>query len=128
MTFGGHPPVPVPLTQARIAEAFSRHDFDVALPFLAADVTWSLVGGKRIRGREEVVEWCRASAEYLAPESTRFLDLRVLTGEGWVVVESAAEYAEGAGERSRIAACDVYRFEGGAIAGITSYNIELPRE
>jgi len=42
------------LTTEKIARAFSSHRFDVALPHLADDVVWTLVGNKPLLGRKKV--------------------------------------------------------------------------
>src|SRR5690348_14449573 len=77
----------------RIAEAFSRHDFTAASPSLAEDVEWDLVGDRRVTGRAAVVATCAESAAHLATVTTTFERFRVLSGPGFAVVDSVAEYA-----------------------------------
>ena len=113
------------LTQEQVAEAFSRHDFAAAYDHLAEDVRWSLVGAEQCEGREAVVEWCERSVDYLATVTTRFSKFRVVSGGDHVVVDSTAEYTAEGEQPSVVASCDIYRFAGGRVAEITSYNIEL---
>lgn len=113
------------LTHDLVAEAFSRHDFTAVYDHLAEDVQWSLVGGEQCEGREAVVEWCERSAGYLATVSTRFSKFRLLSAGDHVVVDSTAEYTAKGEEPSVVASCDIYRFAGGKVAEVTSYNIEL---
>lgn len=112
----------------RIAEAFSRHDFAVAYPYLAEDVEWDLVGDRRVTGRDAVIATCIGSTEYLATVTTSFERFRVLSGPDFAVVDSVAEYVDGDGGSSRVASCDLYAFADGLLRAITSYTVELPRE
>lgn len=113
------------MTIARIAEAFSRHDFESCYPHLAADVRWTGVGQPGSVGREAVMKACAEAAAYLGTVTTTFTAFEVLTGDGFVVVESSAEYSEEDGGRSVVSSCDVYRFAGDQLREITSYNIEV---
>ena len=110
----------------RIAEAFSRHDFAAAYPYLAEDVEWELVGDRRVMGRDPVITTCTESAAYLATVTTSFERFRVLSGPDFVVIDSLADYVEVDGGSSRVASCDLYTFADGVVREITSYTVELP--
>lgn len=114
----------------RIARAFSGHEFEGVLPFIAADAVWTLTGGDPITGADAIAVACRDSAGYLAGVSTRFDRFRVIVsaesaGAQSVVVDSLAEYTEQDGTSSVVASCDIYDFEGGQVTAITSYTTEL---
>lgn len=113
------------LTNSQIAEAFSRHDFQSVYEYLSDTIVWDIVGGEQCAGRENVIEACESSAQYLATVSTHFLKFRVLSAEGYVVVDSTAEYSSAGQPPAIIASCDIYRFSDGNITEITSYTIEL---
>jgi ketosteroid isomerase-like protein len=108
-----------------IAESFSRHDFPVAYPYLHEDVTWTLVGDRRVVGRADVVATCERSAAYLAGVTSTFRRVKVVEAGSCVVVECEVEYAEDAG-LSRVSSCDLFDFTDGRLTAITSYTVNLP--
>lgn len=104
-----------------IAEAFSRHRFTDAYPYLADDVRWGIVGDRDVVGRSEVISTCTESAAFLEQVTTTFTAFRTLAGPDFVVVDSAAAY----GSVSRVGSCDIYRFLDGRLVEVTSYTVEL---
>jgi len=114
------------LTTEKIARAFSSHRFDVALPHLADDVVWTLVGHKPLLGRKKVEKACKAMAHDLDEVTTEFQRFRTVVGEDSVVVDSLARYTEPDGNVSIVASCDIYDFLDGRISEIVSYTVELP--
>ncbi|GAA4063900.1 nuclear transport factor 2 family protein [Agromyces indicus] len=111
----------------KIARAFSSHRFDVALPRLADDVIWTVVGSDPIVGRKKVKKAVERTAAQLADVTTEFQRFRSVVGEDSVVVDSLARYTDAAGDVSIVASCDLYDFDGdGCITEIVSYTIELP--
>jgi predicted anti-sigma-YlaC factor YlaD len=115
----------VSLTTVQLAEAFSRHEFESCYPQLAPDVRWTGVGQPENVGHDAVVKACTEAVAYLSTVTTAFTVFRVLSGDGFAVVESSAEYTEADGGRSVVSSCDVYRFAGELLHEITSYNIEV---
>ncbi|MCK8607885.1 nuclear transport factor 2 family protein [Agromyces sp. C10] len=111
----------------KIARAFSSHRFDVALPRLADDVIWTVVGSDPIVGRKKVKKAVERTAAQLAEVTTEFQRFRSVVGEDSVVVDSLARYTDAAGDVSIVASCDLYDFDGdGCITEIVSYTIALP--
>jgi len=115
---------PIPPPQ-RLAEALSSHRFDEVIPYLADSVEWDLVGEVTLEGREAVVDALRETAAGLADVRTEFTRFVVVARGDAVVVDSVAAYLAADGDRSVVSSCDVYEFEGGRIARIRSYNVEL---
>lgn len=116
------------LSTEKIACAFSSHRFDVALPYLADDVIWTLVGSDPLIGRKAVKKACERTASGLAAVTTEFQRQRTVVGEDSVVVDSLARYTGADGDISVVASCDVYDFDdAGRITEIVSYTVELPR-
>jgi ketosteroid isomerase-like protein len=116
-------------TNERIARAFSSHRFEAALPHLADDVVWTIVGSQPVMGPKAVKKACERTAAYLAKVTTEFQRFRTVVGEDSVVVDSLARYtADGAdtSDTSIVASCDIYDFVDGRVSEIVSYTVELP--
>lgn len=115
------------LTTEKIARAFSSHRFELALPHLADDIIWTLVGGETLIGRKKVKKAIEKTAADLSAVTTEFQRFRTVVGEESVVVDSLARYTDAGGYVSIVASCDVYDFDGdGRITEIVSYTVELP--
>jgi ketosteroid isomerase-like protein len=110
-----------------IAEAISKHTFKEAYEHFAEDITWNLIGGKVLRGKDEVKKTCEESAEYLSTVTTTFTSFKTYVSENTVIIESSAEYVDEKNEKSVVASCDIYAFTNDKLQVITSYNIELPQ-
>jgi len=108
-----------------IAAAISGHHFEDAFPHLADEVTWTMVGGATLVGREAVIEACQESASYLSGVTTRFRRSRSIAAGDTVVIDSEADYTEAGGDRTTVASCDIYDFTDGMLTAIISYNVEL---
>ncbi|WP_232498519.1 nuclear transport factor 2 family protein [Agromyces humatus] len=115
------------LTTEKIACAFSSHRFEVALPHLADDVVWTLVGSDPLIGLKAVRKATERTAKDLAGVTTEFQRQRTVVGEDSVAVDSLARYTDATGDVSIVASCDVYDFDNGRITEIVSYTVELSR-
>lgn len=113
------------LTPEEVAQAFSSHRFEDALPYLADDIVWSLVGDEPVLGRAAVETLCRSSAQDLSDVTTEFQRFRTVVGGDSVVVDSLARYTEAGGDVSVVASCDIYDFIDERITEIVSYTIEV---
>ncbi|MGR0220090.1 nuclear transport factor 2 family protein [Agromyces sp. ZXT2-6] len=115
------------LTTEKIARAFSSHRFELALPHLADDIIWTLVGADPLVGRKAVEKAIERTAADLAAVTTEFQRFRTVVGEESVVVDSLARYTDAGGDVSIVASCDIYDFaDDGRITEIVSYTVELP--
>lgn len=128
------------LTNEKIARAFSSHRFEVALPHLAGDVVWTIVGAEPVIGTEAVKQACARTASDLAGVTTEFQRFRTVVGNEnvvvgnesvvvaneSVVVDSLARYTDAGGDVSVVASCDIYDFVDGRVSEIVSYTVELP--
>jgi ketosteroid isomerase-like protein len=115
------------LTTEKIASAFSSHRFDVAVPHLADDVVWTLVGSDPLIGRKAVKKACERTASELADVTTEFQRFRTVVGEDSVAVDTLARYTKDGEADTVVASCDVYDFVDGRISEIVSYTVELSR-
>lgn len=113
------------LTNGQLAEAFSKHEFEVTYPYLSDTIQWNLVGSDRITGKEGVMQTCRESAAYFDTVTTTFAQFVVLTGDDFVVIDSLADYRDDKHQTTRIASCDIYRFTDGKLTAITSYTTDV---
>ena len=109
-----------------IAEAFSGHRFAEAVPHLAADARWVLVGQATIEGRDAIVAACENTAGELAGTTTTFTRFVSVADESVVAVDAVAHYVDAAGEPSIVSSCDIYEFDRDSLMAITSYAVELP--
>jgi ketosteroid isomerase-like protein len=120
-------------TPRQIAEAFSGHRFEETLEHLADDVRWVAVGQGVLHGREAVARACRETASQLEGTTTEFLRFVTVDGiatdagtdAGAVAVDAVARYTDADGAPSLVSSCDVYEFDAGRVAAITSYAVEL---
>jgi ketosteroid isomerase-like protein len=114
------------ITTEKIARAFSSHRFDLALPHLADDICWTVVGTAPMIGRKAVKKAIERTAKDLSSVTTEFQRFRSVVGEDSVVVDSLARYTDGGGDVSIVASCDIYDFADGRVTEIVSYTVELP--
>lgn len=112
-------------TPSEIAEAFSRHTFEEAYPFILDEAEWTLVGGDQIHGKADIVTVCEETASELGDTKTTFHTFKVIATDDCVVIDSRAEFIGGDGESSHVASCDIFDFVDGNIASITSYAVEI---
>lgn len=113
------------LDPREIAEAFSRHRFDEAFPFLAEDVRWTLRGRAPVEGRAAVIAACRQTESFLRDVTTAFPRFVVVAEGSTAAVDVIARYEGADGSATVVSSCDVYEFRDGLVAAITSYTVEL---
>jgi len=110
-----------------IAEAFSGHRFEEAIPHLAPTVRWVLPGQGSIDGRAQVVEACRSSAAQMdALAGHELVRLVSVAGEDVAAVDALGRYTDHDGGESFVSSADIYEFDGqGRVVVITSYTVEV---
>jgi ketosteroid isomerase-like protein len=114
------------LTNEDVARAISSHHFETAIPRLADDIVWTLVGEEPLRGKDAVLALLEATEAELAATSTDFERFRSIPAGDTVVIDSIAHYVDATGDASTVASCDIFEFTDGLVSEIRSYNIELP--
>ncbi len=108
-----------------LAVAFSSHRFSETYDHLSPSVRWVSVGSATMTGKDAVVEACDQATAAMAElrlDRRRFL---TIAGDQGVAVDTVTAYVDPSGEESVVASCDVYEFEAGRIAVITSYAVEV---
>ncbi|MDQ8208504.1 nuclear transport factor 2 family protein [Coraliomargarita sp. SDUM461003] len=94
-------------------EAFSKGKAEAALPLLAEDIQWHIVGDRSIDGSAAVKEMCEEAAAQGEPN---FENGRVIKAKNHIIVE-------GADHDTGMHYCDIYTSENDEITEITSYSL-----
>lgn len=110
----------------RAATAFSTHEFEVALPHIADDVVWELVGGQTIEGKQIVEKLIGLTVDGLAQSTVTVRSARSVVGEGTIVIDTVTHYDHPSDGISVVASCDLYDHADGVITRIRTYSVELP--
>ena len=113
--------------RAEIARAFAQHRFDEALPHLARDVVWTIVGYSVLEGADAVTATCRETAGGLAATVATWDRCLTVEQDDTVVVEVLGRYQRTDGV-TIVSSCHICRFDGSKIAAITSYGVEIDPE
>lgn len=92
-------------------EAFSLGKSAAALPLIADEVEWHIVGDHDIVGKIDLINTCDEAA---AEGNPNFKNVRTITGKSHVIVE-------GHDIDSDVHYCDIYTVEEDLIYEITSY-------
>lgn len=111
-----------------IAAALSSHRFEEALPFVADEAEWMLVGEAVVNGAPAIADACRSTAAELVGTTTDFRRFDVVDGGDLVAVDAVGVYTDEAGDVTSVSSCDVYTFRDGRIVGIRSYTVEVPAD
>ena len=112
------------LSEREVAEAFSRRDFEDAIPYISERVVWRMPGTEEWEGQAAVVEACRSTTAALHNTRIDLAEWTVVGGGTTVAVDSLIRYHDG-DKTSAVAACDIYEFVDGSIVRITSYSVEV---
>lgn len=109
------------MNQKQICETFSKGDFEAVYDHFADRIRWNIVGDQEINGKSEVMAHCRKMLESM--EGAVLTNTRVLEDGDSVAVEGYCRFVAEGEKLSEVNYCDLYRFEKGALAQITSYCI-----
>ncbi|MDP9079416.1 MAG: nuclear transport factor 2 family protein [Bacteroidota bacterium] len=116
-------------THKQIATEFSGGNFEFTYPYLAADVSFNIVGEQLITGKGKLIEFCTGTAKYFTEVTTKFNLDNLIVDDECVAINGTAEfYLEKEGRTSYISSCDVYKFKDGMLQAITSYCISTKKE
>ena len=107
-----------------VGRAFSEHRFEEALPFLAKDVRWTIVGYMVLEGADAVRRTCGETLASLDGITTAYDRCVVAAGADAVAVDTFVRYIRPDG-MTAVASCDIYEYAGDEITAITSYAVEV---
>jgi hypothetical protein len=112
------------IDRTEVARAFAQHRFDEALPHLASDVSWTILGYMVLEGADAVARTCRDTAGSLQDTSAVWERCRTVSENDTVVVDVLGRYTAADGVTA-VASCHICEFAGSSITSITSYGIEV---
>ncbi len=112
------------IDRTEVARAFAQHRFDKAIPHLARDVSWTILGYMVLEGADAVARTCRDTAGSLHDTVVVWERCRTVTEDDTVVVDVLGRYT-GADGVTAVASCHICEFAGSTITSITSYGIEV---
>lgn len=112
------------MTKTKIAESFSKGNFELTYPYLADNVEWEVVGESVFNGKVAVIQNCEQTAQYFKSVTTNFKTIHVIAETNKVAINGTAEFIRDHKRLSFVSACDVYEFnENKQLQKITSYCI-----
>lgn len=110
--------------QKDIAESFSNGNFEQTFPHLSENIIWNVIGENQFKGKSEVVENCKKTAEYFKSVQTDFKTEDVIVSDNKVVIRGTGEFIRDGKRVNLIVACDVYEFnDKNELEKISSYCI-----
>ncbi len=113
------------MTLKQIAEAFSNGNFEMAYPYLADNVQWTVVGEDYFDGKKAVMGNCGQVASYFKSVTTNFRTINIIADNNRVAVSGTAEFFRDGKRVNFVSACDVYEFnDNNELQTITSYCIQ----
>ncbi len=110
-------------TNRETAKQFSGGNFDTVIDRLAERIEWNMYEeGLTIKGRKEVIIFCKRVSDYFKTLTTNFTTFGVLEEGNKVSIYGRAEFIRDSVVVNTIQSCDVYEFDNdGMILVIHSY-------
>lgn len=97
-------------SKKEISELFSRGEFEITSIYLSDDVIWSIVGEKELKGKTEVMSYCKKTTEYFNSVQTKFIIKDTIEDDKKVVIRGTGEFIKNGKTVNTITACDIYEF------------------
>lgn len=108
----------------RVNESFLEGNFTGFLEFCAEDVTWTFIGERTIKGRENIRQWMASmAAENPEPPSFNVIDPVIAEGD-FVVARGNMTMKDKEGKQGYYSYCDIYRFQNDKIIELNSFVIK----
>lgn len=107
----------------KVDASFAENRMEDFLSLCAEDVEWKMVGDTTKQGKEAIREWMSSMGEGMEPPK---VSAKNIIAEG----ETVAAYGDMTmknekGEEGSYEYCDIYRFENGKIAELSSFVIKI---
>lgn len=110
------------LQQANAAVA--KGDYEGFLYYCTDDVEWTFVGERRLKGKEAVRQYMKAT--YIAPP--RFMVAQMIAEGDFVVALGEIALKEETGNEVHSSYCDVWRVRDGKLAELKAFVAQIKRE
>jgi uncharacterized protein len=104
----------------KVNAAFAANNVEGFLAFCADDVTWTMVGDRTVKGKDEIRKWMASVGGYEAPQFT----VDNVIAEGDVVIAHGDMTMKEDGKVVPYSYCDLYRFRGDKIADLRAFVIK----
>lgn len=105
----------------KVNDGFAKNQPEVFLGFCKDDVKWNMVGDETRTGVDTIRQWMKSMGDMEPPK----FSVANLVAEGDVVVANGdMTMKTKEGTIDSYSFCDVYRFESGRIAELTSYVVK----
>lgn len=88
-----------------LAKAFSNGNFEKTFPFLAADVTWLVIGENQFTGKEAVVRNCEQITSCFNSVTTDFRTLHVIEDQNKIAITGTAGFSKTGEQISFVSSC-----------------------
>lgn len=109
----------------KVNSSFAEGNTEGFLSFCSDDLDWTMVGEKRVRGKDAVREWM-SSMEGMEPPA---FTVNHMIADGDLVACSGDMTMKGEdGKEGNYGFCDIYRFGDGEIKELTSYVVKVKPE
>ena len=108
-------------TLEKANEAVTRGDHEGFLAYCTDDVKWTFVGDQTLTGKAAIREYMAKT--YKEPP-TFYVERMVAEGDLLTAIGEIA-LKDDAGKTTKYGYCDVWRFEGGKMAELHAYVVEL---
>ena len=102
-------------------EAVSNGDNEGFLAWCTNDTVWNFLGDVTLRGKEQVRQWM--AENYLEPPINNVTNL--LADGNFVIATGTITVKDKDGKATVSAYADVWRFEGGKMAEVNAYVVEV---
>jgi ketosteroid isomerase-like protein len=108
-------------TNTELSQQFSEGNFASCYDYFASDIQWKIIGDRMIKGKEDVMKFCKNMLKESA--NTTFKNSNMVVENNQIVVEGNCKFLNEDKTEGEVNYCDVYIFNEDKIAKITSYCI-----
>lgn len=112
-------------TNKQICREFSSGNFKFSYDYLSDDIQWNIVGDKILSGKDNVIEFCNKTAEYISGVITKFNIINLIEEDNCIAIDGTAEFINKENVTTNVSSCDLYNFKNNKIQSITSYCIAV---
>jgi uncharacterized protein len=105
---------------ARVDAAFAENNVEGFLSFCADGVEWTMVGDRKVKGKEAIRHWLAS----MGSESPNFSPAGMIAEGDFVSAYGNMTMKDKGGEAVPYSYCDIYRFQGSKIVELRSFVIK----